>query len=87
MIIERNVRKHHLFVIAFLAMFPVILHPLLLICEMEITLGLGEMRVSHKNMGQERLFFKPKAVGFCKSLEVTALLLMIDVSPSTYPQA
>lgn len=67
--IEKNIRKHHLSALAFPAMLPVSLHSLLLICEIEITLGLGEKCVSHKNAGQESLFFKPKAVGFCKSLE------------------
>lgn len=88
MIIQKNLRKQHLCALDFLAMFPVSLHPLLLICGIEITLGLGEKCVSHKSTGQESLFFKSKAVGCCKSLEAeTLLLLLMSVSPSTCPQA
>ena len=89
MIIEKNIRnkRKHLFALPFLAMLPVSLHPLLLICEIEIILGLGEMCVSHKNAGQESLFFKSKAVVFCKSHEAETLLLTVYVSPSTCPQA
>lgn len=88
MIIQKNIRKQHLCALAFLAMFPVSLHPLLLICGIEITLGLGEKCVSHKSTAQESLFFKSKAVGCCKSPEAeTLLLLLMSVSPSTCPQA
>lgn len=88
MIIEKNIRKQHLCALAFLTMFPVSLHPLLLICGIEITLGLGEKCVSHKSTGQESLFFKSKAVGCCESPEAeTLLLLLMSVSPSTCPQA
>lgn len=88
MIIQKNIRKQHLCALDFLAMFPVSLHPLLLICGIEITLGLGEKCVSHKSTGQESLFFKSKAVGCCESLEAeTLLLLLMSVSPSTCPQA
>lgn len=65
--IEKSLGKLHLFILAFLAMLPVSLRPLLLVCEIEITLGLGEVCVSHKNAARERLFFKSKAVGFCES--------------------
>lgn len=64
---EKNIRKHYLFALAFLAMFPVSPHHLLLIWEIEITLGVGEMCVSHRSAGQESLFLKSKTVGFCKS--------------------
>lgn len=87
MIIEKNIRKHHPFASAFLAMLPVSLHPFLLTFEIERMLGLGEMCVSHKNAGRENLFFKSKAVGFCKSLGAEALPLMVYVSLSTCPQA
>lgn len=87
-IIQKNIRKQHLWALAFLAMFPVSLHPLLLICGIEITLGLGEKCASHKSTAQESLFFKSKAVGCCKSPEAeTLLLLLMSVSPSTCPQA
>lgn len=61
---RKNIRKQQLLALAFFSMLTVSLHPLLPICEIEKTLGLGEMRVSHRNVGQESLFFKWKAVGF-----------------------